>query len=91
MLELTADERRFRFKVDGKEYGVTALQAIPYDKARKFWAECKTDDEAVYWIADNIFEEEAPEAMRKLTSGQFLQLIKEYIGASEASPGESLA
>ena len=91
MLELTADERRFRFKIDGVEYGVTALNAIPYDKARKFWAECKTDDAAVYWIADNIFEEECPEALRKLTSGQFLKLVQEYVKAGESSPGESQA
>ena len=91
MLELTADERKFRFKIDGEEYAVTALRAIPYDLARKCKKECATDADAVYWIADNIFEKECPEAMRKLTTGQFQQLVKEYTSESETSLGESLA
>lgn len=88
MLELTTEQKKFEFSVDGVVYSVTALESIPYERTKAV-REMTSDNEAARWIADEIFEKEAPKAMQKITSGQWAQILSAYL--SKVTPGESQA
>ena len=90
MLVLDGGNDRFEFELDGTAYSVTAIDAIPYDDAKSIAQSVSTDAEAAAWIAEHIFEKEAPEAMRKMTAGQWKKLLTAYL-TDGASPGESQA
>ena len=87
MLVLTAETRQFEFELDGVAYAVTALDNIPLARTDTLKG-ATTDAEAVAWIRAEIFEKEVPEAVAKLTVGQWKTLVKAYLEDSAASAGE---
>lgn len=90
MLVLDAPKGRFEFEIGGKQYSVPHMDDIPYDTVKGL-REAKTNAEAVEWIIANVFEAEAPEAMRGITNGQMKALLNAYLDEAGATPGESLA
>lgn len=87
MLVLDDDKRTFEFELDGIAYSVTALDAMPLKRTESLKG--VTDDQAaVAWIRSEVFERECPEAMDRMTVGQWKTLLKAYIEDSPATPGE---
>ena len=87
------DARVFEFEIDGKTYKAPSIASLPLGQAESY-AEAATggnDMAFATWVIDNLFPEEARDAVRSLTLDEARGLLQAYIKESAVSPGESQA
>lgn len=90
MLTINNERKLYRFVYNGQEYAVTSLDSIPYEKAKEA-RNLNDDNAAAEWIVKEVFEVEAPEVIKTITSGNLAELLKDYLSSAETNLGESEA
>lgn len=87
------EPKSFEFKIKNKKYSIPLFQYMPYtvmlDLQKKINEAMEADDKMqLLELVSTIFEEYAPDALEKLTTKQFSDLMGAYFEANNATVGE---
>ena len=79
----------FEFEIDGKQYRVPSVANMSIEKAREYADASKRDGFSfALWIVDNLFTEDAREAVSGLTISQLGALLGAYAQDAGVTLGE---
>lgn len=79
----------FEFEIDGKQYRVPSVANMSIEKAREYADASKRDGFSfALWIIDNLFPEDAREAVSGLTISQLGALLGAYAQDAGVTLGE---
>lgn len=82
----------FEFEIEGEAYAVPSISSMTLAQARAYAEASKGGGFSfAEWVVDNLFTEEAREAVSRLTIAQLGQLLEAYANFSGVTPGESQA
>lgn len=83
------EPRVFEFELDGETYRVPSVASMSIEKAREYADASKRDGFSfALWIVDNLFPEDAREAVSELTISQLGALLGAYAQDAGVTLGE---